>query len=304
MNPKIVVIGSSNIDMIMQVPRLPRPGETVGEGVFSQVYGGKGANQAVAAAKTGGAVSFISCVGNDAMGDGMVAAFASYGIHTEHVSKVRDTACGAALIFVDESGQNCIGVAPGANAELRPEHVAIAWRAIEAADIVLLQLEVPYPTVSFAIKDAAKKGKKILLNPAPARKLHDEILDQVSILVVNETEAEMLSGMQVETEEEVEAVAAFLLNKGPEIVVVTLGAQGAYVTTKRIAQRVPGFEVEAIDATAAGDVFCGSLAVALAEKQDILDAVRFASAAAAISVTRLGAQPSAPTREEVLAFMG
>lgn len=304
MNPNIVVIGSSNIDMIMQVPSLPRPGETIGGGLFSQVYGGKGANQAVAAAKAGGSVNFVSCVGHDAMGEGMIAAFTASGIHTEHVSKVRDVACGAALIFVDESGQNCIGVAPGANAELRPEHIAIAWKAIETADMVLLQLEVPFPTVSFAIKDAAKKGKKILLNPAPARKLTDEILDQISILVVNETEAEMISGMQVEKEEEVEAVAAFLRKKGPEIVVVTLGARGAYVAAKDIAQQIPGFEVEAIDATAAGDVFCGSLAVALAEKQDILDAVRFASAAAAISVTRLGAQPSAPTREEVLAFLG
>lgn len=299
----IVVIGSSNIDMIMQVPRLPKPGETVGEGLFSQVYGGKGANQAVAAARTQGQVTFVSCVGDDPMGAGMIAAFQNEGIQTEHVYKVRDTACGAALIFVDESGENSIGVAPGANYEMLPEHIAIAWQAIEKADVILLQLEVPFKTVSFAIKDAAKKGKKILLNPAPARELDDEILDMVRILVVNETEAEMISGQAVTDAQSAAAVSDYLLQKGPELVVLTLGAQGAYVAAEGISELVPGFAVEAVDSTAAGDVFCGSLAVALAEKQSVIEAVRFASAAAAISVTRLGAQPSAPLREEVLSFL-
>lgn len=299
----IVVIGSSNIDMVLQLSHIPKAGETVGGGVFSQVNGGKGANQAVAAARAGGNVSFVSCVGNDSFGNNAIQQFKADRIDTAYMVQTEKAATGIALIFVSESGENSIGVGPGANYQLLPQHIDNAQTVIASAEIALLQLEVPLETVAYAIKKAKQLGTKVLLNPAPAQPLSDGLLKMVDILVVNETEGEILSGQQLTSPEDIPAIAARLQAKGPETVILTLGANGAYVLSGEENHRITAFEVKAVDSTAAGDVFCGTLAVALAEGKDVKEATLFASAAAAISVTRLGAQPSAPSKGEVLEFM-
>jgi len=303
MMKSLVVIGSSNIDMVLQLPHLPKAGETVGEGIFSQVNGGKGANQAVAAARAGGRVSFISSVGQDGFGQEAIASFQRAGIDTSGVLQVEGIPTGVALIFVDAKGENSIGVGPGANYQLLPHHIDQASQTIEQAELLLLQLEVPFETVSYAIKKAKELGTKVLLNPAPARSLPDELLSMIDILVVNETEAELISGLRLQAREDILKMAETLVAKGPETVIVTLGSKGAYLLAGGIGNWISAYEVEAIDTTAAGDVFCGSLAVSLMEHKNLATAVSFASAAAAISVTRLGAQPSAPSRAEILSFM-
>ena len=303
MNHSIVVVGSSNIDMIAQVARFPRPGETVGDAVFSQAYGGKGANQAVAAARAGGRVTFISCVGQDPFGQTMLRNFADESIVTDYVLQDDTTPTGTAIILVNEEGENCIAVAPGANYQLTPDHIDASRLAISAAEIVLLQLEVPLETITYVIDLAKTLGKKVLLNPAPARSLSDDLLRKLYILVVNETEAELIAGQSVGTPEEVERVAQALVQKGPEIVVITLGAQGAYYATRREQKMINAYSVQAVDTTAAGDVFCGALAAALSRSVKLSEAVKFANAAAALSATQLGAQPSAPTESAVKAFL-
>ena len=303
MNHAIVVVGSSNIDMIAQVTQFPRPGETVGNATFSQAYGGKGANQAVAAARAGGQVSFITCVGRDLFGQTMLRNFAHEGITTDYVLQDDTTPTGTAIILVNEQGENCIAVAPGANYRLTSEHIDASRIAISGAEIVLLQLEIPFETVAYVVDLAKNLGKKVLLNPAPARPLDDALLRKLHILVVNETEAERIAGQPVNTSEQVQQVAQALLRKGPEIIVITLGAQGAYYATRREQQMIAAYPVQAVDTTAAGDVFCGALTAALSRAVKLGDAVTFANAAAALSATKLGAQPSAPTQQEVKAFL-
>ena len=303
MNHSIVVVGSSNIDMIAQVAQFPRPGETVGNAIFSQAYGGKGANQAVAAARAGGQVTFITCVGQDTFGPTMLRNFADEGIVTDYVLQDDATPTGTAVILVNEQGENCIAVAPGANDQLTSDHIDASRLAISAAEIILLQLEIPLETVTYVVDLAKSLGKKVLLNPAPARPLDDDLLGKLYILVVNETEAELIAEQPVGTAEEVQQAAQTLLRKGPEMVVITLGAQGAYYATRREQKRVDAYPVQAVDTTAAGDVFCGALAAALSRSTKLGDAVKFANAAAALSATRLGAQPSAPTESAVKAFL-
>ena len=300
---KVVVIGSSNTDMILQLERIPRPGETVLGGAFSMAAGGKGANQAVAAARAGGHVTFLARVGQDLFGEQALAGFRKDGIRVDFVVQDPEAPSGVALIFVAQSGENSIGVAPGANARLSPEDVQRAESVIAEADVVLMQLEIPLETVQAAAELAARHRVRVILNPAPARTLPDTLLQQVWMITPNETEAEQLTGVRVDRETQTIEAGRRLLDRGVTAAILTLGEQGAMVVTREIQQRVPSFPVKAVDTTAAGDVFNGVLAVALAEGRPLLEAVRFANAAAALSVTKLGAQPSAPTRERIEAFL-
>ncbi len=303
MGKRIVVVGSSNTDMIIKVPHVPVPGETIIGGTFSTAAGGKGANQAVAAARAGGDVTFVARVGEDMFGEQAKDGFVKDNINVDHVLSDKDAPSGVALIFVGEDGENSIAVASGANANLSPSDVESAGDAILSADILIMQLETPLETVQKAATIASEKGVKVILNPAPACELSDDILSRVSILTPNESEAELLTGIKVESEKDAAAAADALMAKGIETVIVTMGAKGAFVVTADSKELVGGFSVKAVDATAAGDVFNGTLAVAMAEGKPLKEAVRFANAAAALSVTKLGAQPSAPTREEIEKFL-
>ncbi len=299
MGSGIVVVGSSNTDMIIKVDRLPKPGETVLGGEFSTAPGGKGANQAVAAARAGGRVAFVARVGDDVFGRQAVEGFIADGIETRHILQDADAPSGVALIFVDERGENTIAVASGANARLTPDDIMSARDAIAAADLLVTQLETPLDTVRAAVDLAARHGVHVVLNPAPARPLGKDLLQHVTVLTPNETEAEALTGIEISDESAALTAAETLSGIGVGATVITLGSRGAFVFDSGHGELVPGFEVEAVDTTAAGDVFNGALAVALAEGLPLLEAVRFANAAGALAVTRLGAQPSAPTREEI-----
>lgn len=303
---RIVVVGSINVDLVVRVSTLPRPGETVLGGRFASLPGGKGANQAVAAARAGGRTTFIARVGDDAMGRAAIAALQAEGIEADFVAVTPECPTGVALILVDGAGENSIAVASGANDRLSVDDIERARRAIEAADIVLVQLEVPLGTVTRAIEIAAAAGARVILNPAPARPLPPTLLAQVGILTPNETEAATLVGADVAAASAATGTAALvgpLLGLGAGAVILTLGAAGALVAAGGAVTAVPAFPVEPCDTVAAGDVFNGSLAVRLAEGLDLVAATRFAAAAAAISVTREGAQTSAPRREEIEAFL-
>lgn len=297
--PKVVVVGSSNTDMIVTVERLPRPGETLLGGEYLTAAGGKGANQAVAAARAGAQVSLIAHVGQDALGDQAIAGFRSDGIDVAHVTRDRHSPSGVALIFVSKDGANCIAVAGGANNHLAAAHVRRAAAAIADAQVLLLQLETPLETVAAAARLGAAKNTLVILNPAPARSLPDALLRRVSILTPNETEAGLLTGVKMTGVTAAEKAARILLRRGVSTVVVTLGAKGALIANGQGAQLMPAFNVKPVDTTAAGDVFNGALAVALAEGQPLIGAVRMANAAAALSVMRSGAQSSAPTRRAI-----
>lgn len=303
MGKKIVVVGSSNTDMIIKVPHVPVPGETIIGGKFSIAAGGKGANQAVAAARAGGDVTFIARIGDDMFGQQAKDGFVKDNINVDHVLSDKDAPSGVALIFVGEDGQNSIAVASGANANLSPSDVQAASDAISTSDILIMQLETPLETVQKAASIASDNGVKVILNPAPAQALSDNILRNISILTPNESESELLTGIKVETEKDAAAAADALMAKGIETVIITMGPKGAFVATADSKELVSGFSVKAVDATAAGDVFNGTLAVAIAEGKPLKKAVSFANAAAALSVTKLGAQPSAPTREEIDKFL-
>ena len=296
---KILVVGSSNTDLIIKLNRIPRPGETIIGGKFASAPGGKGANQAVAAARAGGAVTLIARVGCDDMGKKAVAGFARDGINVDYVLRDRANPSGVALIFVGQDGENSIAVASGANERLSPTDVKRAAKAFRGARVLVLQLETPLSTVRTAAELAARAGVKVLLNPAPARKLPDTLLQQVDVLTPNEGEAELLTGIKVRDPNAAARAARALLARGVENVIITMGSRGAFVAGRDVRQMIPAYQVKAVDTTAGGDVFNGALAVALAEGRSLLDAARFATAAAAISVTRLGAQTSAPTRREI-----
>ena len=301
--PRILVVGSSNTDMIIKLDRIPRPGETILGGAFVIAAGGKGANQAVGAARAGGQVIFIARVGQDMFGEQAVAGLVTDGINADHVTRDKTSPSGVALIFVAKDGENSIAVAGGANANLSNADVRKAKAAFAGASVLVMQLETPLESVQAAADLAAKAGVRVILNPAPAQPLPDKLLKCVSILTPNETEAELLTGIAVSDAATAAAAAAKLCVRGVQTVIITLGARGAYVATESGGQLVPGFKVKAVDTTAAGDIFNGALAVAIAEGKPLELAVRFANAAAAISVTRLGAQPSAPTRREIERFL-
>ncbi|HXQ79716.1 MAG TPA: ribokinase [Opitutaceae bacterium] len=299
----VVVVGSSNTDMIIRVPRVPGPGETLLGGEFSTAPGGKGANQAVAAARAGGRVAFIARLGRDSLGNEAMTRLRAEGILLSHT--VRDDAhpSGVALIFVGSDGENSIAVAGGANQQLSRADVSAARGLIARARILLLQLETPLQTVAAAARLARRAGVRVILNPAPACPLPDALLRNVSVLTPNESEASLLTGCKVRGAASAARAALILQGRGVETVIITLGAKGAFVAGRDQTGLVAGFKVKAVDTTAAGDVFNGALAVRLAEGCPLFDAVRFAHAAAAISVTRPGAQPSIPTRREILSML-
>jgi len=299
MPARVVVIGSSNTDMILQMERIPRPGETILGGDFSMAAGGKGANQAVAAARAGGKVTLLARVGNDLFGQQAVDGFQQAGIETQHVIQDNEAPSGVALIFVAKDGENSIGVASGANGRLSPSDVDAAQSCLVLANMLVMQLETPLETVQRAAEIASAAGVPVILNPAPAQSLGDDLLRHISVLTPNESEAEILTRIEVTDVHSARRAATALQARGIETVIVTLGALGALVAGKNFSDLVPAFQVEPVDTTAAGDVFNGALAVALAEEKQLADAVRFANAAAALSVTKLGAQPSAPTRQAI-----
>jgi ribokinase len=313
--PKILVIGSANTDMIVRTARLPGPGETVLGGDFRIAAGGKGANQAVAAARAGGAVTFIARVGNDDFGAEAIAGYRRDGIETKFIRAARSRSTGVALIVVDRKGENSIAVASGANADLAVEDIRRAAGVLASADMLLIQLESPIKTVGEAIRKAARIGLPVILNPAPvpADLIPAELYSFIDFLTPNITEAGKLTRIAISGRDDLRRAAGRLLKKmstpspsrnpRSRAVLITLGAAGVFVAADGIETIVPGFKVRAVDTTAAGDVFNGALAVALAEGRPLLEAVRFAAAAAAISVTRMGAQPSAPGRGEILRFL-
>ncbi len=297
--PSIVVIGSSNTDMVIKADHLPAPGETILGGKFFMNPGGKGANQAVAAARLGGKITFITKTGNDIFGKQSVQLLEEEGINTSFIISDPVNPSGVALITVDNNGENCIVVASGSNATLSPVDLFKATAIIEQATIVLLQLEISIATVEHVISIAAAHNVKVVLNPAPVFPLSDALLQHISILTPNETEASMLSGIKITDDATAEQAARFLNMKGVETVIITLGSKGALVLHQNIVTLVRSPVVKAMDTTAAGDVFNGALVVALAEKKTMIEAVNFACKAASISVTRMGAQASVPYKHEL-----
>lgn len=301
--PRILVVGSSNTDFSVRMDRLPKPGETVLGGAFATAAGGKGANQAVAAARAGGGVTFVARVGRDDLGERAVAAYEKEGIGTKYVFRDKSAPSGVALIFVGSGGANSIAVASGANGKLTAADVRKARPALAGAGALLVQLETPLETVEAAVVLATKAGVPVILNPAPARPLPNALLGKVAFLTPNETEAELLTGVRVRGVKDARKAAEILRQRGARGVVITLGGRGVLLADEAGARLVKGFEVKAVDTTAAGDTFNGAFAVALAEGKTSLEAVRFAQAAAALSVTKAGAQESAPRRREIERFL-
>ncbi|HWQ46004.1 MAG TPA: ribokinase [Longilinea sp.] len=300
----IVVLGSLNMDLIVRMDHLPAPGETVLGGDLVTALGGKGANQAVAAARLGGQVSMVGRVGMDAYGHAQRSALEAAGIDTQWLLTDPGALTGVAFILLDKNGQNSIVVSPGANQRMLANDVAAIKPALEHADCLVMQLETPLETVTAAAALAAQMGVKVILNPAPAQGLPKDLLCHVDTLILNETEAALLTGMPVEGDAAAHAAGKQLLSKGPRCVALTLGGRGAYWITAQHSGFVQAYTVEVVDTTAAGDAFVGAMAVALAEEWEQDLATHFACAAGAIAVTRLGAQPSLPTLAEVKSLMG
>lgn len=295
---KIIVIGSSNTDMVVRSERLPRPGESVIGGGFMMAGGGKGANQAVAVARMGHRVIFTAALGRDMFGDAAVSSYQRFGIDTSYIVR-KDAPSGVALIMVDSAGQNSISVALGANNSLSTEDIRGVLEQVEKDDIVLLQLEVPMATVDAAVDIAAAKGARVVLNPAPAAVVSEQTLSKLYLITPNQTEAQMLTGIEVKDEATASLAAQVLCSRGVGRVVITMGSLGAYLYEEGRGEIIEARKVAAVDTTAAGDVYNGALCAALAEGKSLREALTFATKASAISVTRVGAQPSVPTREEV-----
>lgn len=295
---KIIVIGSSNTDMVVRSEHLPRPGESVVGGGFMMAGGGKGANQAVAVARMGHRVIFAAALGDDMFGDAALSGYQRFGIDTSFIVR-KDTPSGVALIMVDSEGQNSISVALGANNSLTIDDVLPALEQIDAGDIVLLQLEIPMATIEAVVAIASAKGAKVILNPAPAATVSENILSKLYLITPNQAEAQTLTGIEVKDEVTANLAAQVLCSRGVDRVVITMGSLGAYLYEDGKGVIIPAKRVAAVDTTAAGDVYNGALCAALAEGMTLVEALNFATKASAISVTRVGAQPSVPTREEV-----
>ncbi len=295
----IIVVGSSNTDMVIKAPKFPVPGETLLGGTFFMFPGGKGANQAVAAARLGGKITFIARVGNDIFGDQAMQQFKQEGINTEYIISDPKNPSGVALITLDAKGQNTIVVAQGANGALTPEDVNKAEKEFAKAAIILMQLETPLVTIRSAAALASRDGKKVILNPAPAQPLPEDLFKELFIITPNESETETLVDIKISDLSSLEQAAQKLYRLGVKNVVITLGVEGAFLFNSEGGRHIPTQKVTPVDTTAAGDVFNGALAVAIAEGNSIIQAVEFANRAAALSVTRMGAQSSAPYRSEV-----
>lgn len=300
---KLTVLGSINADHVIQVPHFPQPGETLSGQNYHIVYGGKGANQAVAAARLGAKVDFIACIGEDKIGLEMKQAFQKDGINTDSIATIQGETTGIAMIQVADSGENSIVISAGANAHLTTDIVDKFKQKILDADALLMQLETPLDAIIYATKIAKQAGKHTVLNPAPAKALPDELLAQLTMITPNETESEVLTGVKVVDEQSAARAAAVFHQKGVAIVLITLGAKGVFISHNALQKIIPGFRVQAKDTTAAGDTFNGALVTALLEQKSLEEAIQFAHAAAAISVTRFGAQTSIPSRQETLDFL-
>ena len=298
MKKKILVIGSSNTDMTVVSDRLPQRGETVLGGVFHMGPGGKGANQAVCASRLGADVTFVCKVGNDLFGDNALAGYRSEGMDVSHVLR-SDKPTGSALILVDGQGENVISVAPGANADFTVQDMDALSPVIRGADYLLLQLEIPVPSVVRAVEIAREAGVFVILNPAPACALPDEIFRNVSLIIPNRTELSLLSGVATDTEEHIREAVEKLRAAGVGNVIVTLGSAGALVCREGSYTTVPALRVQAVDTTAAGDTFCGAVCVGLSEGLSLEEAAAFATKASALTVQKVGAQNSLPYRNEI-----
>lgn len=303
MKPRITVVGSVNMDLVFRTPRMPAVGETLHGHEFCQIPGGKGANQAVAAARQGAQVSFIGAVGDDGFGSFSRDCLAAEGMELTHLARVAGVATGVAGILVDDSGSNSIVLAAGANATLTAAQVDAATAAIAGAQLLVCQLETPLATVTRAIEIARAQGVKVILNPAPAQDLTDALLAKVDYLILNETEASQLSGITVVDQDSARTASEQILRRGTGTVLLTMGEHGALITESTGSQFIPAVKVDVVDTTAAGDTFVGAFAVGLANGLSVIDASREAQYTAALTVTKLGAQTSIPQRQQVLDFM-
>ena len=296
---KIIVIGSSNVDMVVRTSHLPAPGETILGGEFFMNQGGKGANQAVAIKRLGGNLIFMAKLGNDVLGRQSVGYFKKEGIDTRYIAFDEDSASGVALISVDDHAENSIVVASGANMLLNEQDVDKMLEEMCEGDILLMQLEIPLQTVEYAARKAFGKGVKVVLNPAPARSLPKELFRHLYMVTPNRIEAEMLTGIKIANDADVEKVAEEICAMGVKNVIITLGSKGCLIREEGVSYRIDAFKVEPVDTTAAGDTFNGALCGGLAAGMDLKQAAVMASKASSIAVTRMGAQSSIPYREEL-----
>ena len=296
---KIIVIGSSNVDMVVRTSHLPAPGETILGGEFFMNQGGKGANQAVAIKRLGGNLIFMAKLGNDVLGRQSVGYFKKEGIDTRYIALDEDSASGVALISVDDHAENSIVVASGANMLLNEQDVDKMLEEMCEGDILLMQLEIPLQTVEYAARKAFGKGVKVVLNPAPARSLPKELFRHLYMVTPNRIEAEMLTGIKIANDADVEKVAEEICAMGVKHVIITLGSKGCLIREEGVSYRIDAFKVAPVDTTAAGDTFNGALCVGLSEGMDLKQAAVMASKASSIAVTRMGAQSSIPYREEL-----
>lgn len=303
MNNKVIVIGSYNTDLTIKTHKLPAPGETIIGGRFSEGGGGKGANQAVAAARAGANVIFIARVGDDALGKEGVRRMADEKINIKYIVQDKETPTGVAFITVDEKGENSIVVASGANSKLGPDDISLVEKEMSPSDVLLIQLESPLETVRYSVKRGRELGLKVILNPAPAAALNGDILKNVDIITPNAVEAEMMTGIKIMDIESMKAAAQSFFEFGISCVVLTLGSKGIFIGTPDYQEWVPAYKVKAVDSTGAGDVFSGALAAYVAEGMPVENAAKLACVSASISVTKMGAQKSAPTRKETEDFI-
>jgi ribokinase len=302
MSQKILILGSSNTDMVVKVEHLPAPGETILGGEFTMGAGGKGANQAVAARRLGGDVTFICKVGKDLFGENAVKQYQKEGIDTSNIL-YSDKPSGVALIYVDHKAENCIAVASGANSDITVDEVRSLEGVIKSSSLLLLQLETPVDVVLEAAKIAYSAGVKVVLNPAPACELPKELYKYLSLIIPNQGESALLSGEDVYDEASAIEAAKALVDKGVESVVITMGSKGSMIYDNLFGTFVPARKVEAVDTTAAGDTFCAGVCVALAQGKPLAEAVAFGTAASSLTVQKMGAQDSIPTIDEVMQIL-